>query len=91
MKTTMLAAALSLLLAGGLFAESPPTDTIARDVRNAQHDIEDLTARLSKIEARLDTIEARLGTTFRPPSPFDTVERRLDDLEKDMQDLKRRR
>ena len=91
MKTMMLAATLSLLLAGGVFAESPPDDAVTRDVRNLQHDIEDLTARLNKIEDRLDTVEARLGRTFRAPSPFDNVERRLDDLEKDVQDRKRRR
>ncbi len=91
MKTIMVAAAVALLLAGGAWADSPAAEPWVREVRSVQRDVEDLTARLNKIESRLETIEARLGTTYRPPSPFDTMERRLDSIEKDVDDLKRRR
>ncbi len=30
-----------------------------------------------------------MGESFQPPSPFNTVERRLDDLEQDVDRLKR--
>ena len=56
---------------------------LAEDLREAQDQIADL-------RKRLDEVEQRLGETYRPVSPFDTVERRLEDLEKDVEDLQRR-
>ena len=44
----------------------------------------------STVSRRIAALEQRLGETYRPVSPFDTVERRLEDLEKDVEDLKRR-
>jgi uncharacterized protein YlxW (UPF0749 family) len=67
-------------------ASAPPDRRIAdlaEDLREAQNRIADL-------QKRLDEVEGRLGDSYRAVSPFDTVERRLEDLEKDVQDLKRR-
>ena len=61
----------------------PRIADVAADLQEAQDQIADL-------RKRLDEVEQRLGETYRPVSPFDTVERRLEDLEKDVEDLKRR-
>ena len=46
--------------------------------------------KIADLQNRLDTVEKRLGESYRAVSPFDTVERRLDDIEKDIDSLKRR-
>ena len=61
----------------------PRIADVAADLQEVQDQIADL-------RKRLDEVEQRLGETYRPVSPFDTVERRLEDLEKDVEDLKRR-
>ena len=90
MKSIFIAAMLALTFAAtaGLAQTAPPaasadTEDLAARLQDAQDKIADL-------EKRLDTVEQRLGESYRPPSPFDTIERRLDDLEKDVDDLKGR-
>ncbi|HRT04444.1 MAG TPA: hypothetical protein P5204_01985 [Kiritimatiellia bacterium] len=90
----------ALALAGAVAAPAaPPAPAASPAAAPAPQDsrIADLTEDLQKaqgqiadLQKRLDEVEQRLGETYRPISPFDTVERRLEDLEKDVQDLKRR-
>ena len=60
---------------------SPATNREMQDLtdqlRNAKDQIADL-------EKRLDEVEKRLGETYRASSPFNTIERRLEDLEKEL-------
>jgi hypothetical protein len=58
-------------------------EEIASRLRQAGEDLADL-------QKRVEEIEQRLGDSFRSHSPFDTIERRLKDLEDDVDDLKRR-
>jgi len=46
-------------------------------------------ADLEALEERLAAVEERLGEANRFRSPMDTIERRLEDLEEDLEDLKR--
>lgn len=93
MKTCLLAGGLALALAVTVCAIDPPPVTLAsldREVQNLTDQLRDATGKIASLQERLDTVENRLGDSFRPISPFDTVERRLDDIEKDIGDLKRR-
>ena len=61
-----------------------------RRIADLAEDLQAAQDRIADLQKRLDEVEQRLGETYRPISPFDTVERRLEDIEKDVQDLKRR-
>ena len=94
MKTILLAALLALTLALPLWAEDPqpaPTPDLDRTVKELTAQLQTATQDLAELQKRLDTVEKRLGESYRGVSSFNTVERRLDDLQKDVDDLKRRR
>jgi predicted RNase H-like nuclease (RuvC/YqgF family) len=80
-------------LAGTAWAIDPVPATLEslnREVQGLTDQLRETTDKIAALQDRLDTVEKRLGETYRAPSPFDTVERRLEDLEKDVGDLKRR-
>jgi predicted nucleic acid-binding Zn-ribbon protein len=94
MKTAILAALLALSLAAPLWADEPKPltiDDLNRTVQELTVQLKTSTQDVADLQKRLDTIEKRLGESYRGVSSFNTVERRLDDLQKDVDDLKRRR
>lgn len=90
----------ALALAGAVAAQSAPPAPAApaaaapapqdRRIADLAEDLQEAQGRIADLQKRLDEVEQRLGETYRPISPFDTVERRLEDIEKDVEDLKRR-
>ena len=94
MKNFLLAGCIMLAptaTAWAIDAPPPTLESLDRDVQTLSNQLRDTTDKISALQDRLDTIEKRLGESFQAPSPFDTVERRLDDLLKDVDDLKSRR
>jgi chaperonin cofactor prefoldin len=87
--------ALILLLAAGTalaqtIAPTPPTiESLDREVDELSLQLRTANEQVADLRERVDTLEKRLGETYRPISPFDTVERRLDDLQKDLDRLAR--
>ena len=90
MKNLFVAASLVWACAAGGAAEPAPAPAAAADLQNLAERVQDAQDELTDLRKRVAEIEDRLGETYRPVTPFDTVERRLDDLEKDVEDLKRR-
>lgn len=92
MKSTFIAAMLALTFAAtaGFAQTAPPAAPPGPDLEDLAARLQDAQDKIADLEKRLDTVEQRLGESYRPPSPFDTIERRLDDLEKDVDDLKGR-
>lgn len=88
MKTTLCIVLLALGLAAGTRAVEPaPAAPAGREVQDLTADLRRAEDRLKDLEARLEKVEKRLGDTYQLPTPFNTIERRLEDIEKD---LKRR-
>ncbi len=91
MKNLFVAASLVWACAAAAGAAEPaPAPAAAADLQNLAARVQDAQDELADLRKRVAEIEDRLGETYRPVTPFDTVERRLDDLEKDVEDLKRR-
>jgi hypothetical protein len=93
MKIHILSACFGLALAAVAAAVEPAPPTVAsldRDIAELSNRLRDSADRIADLQKRLETVEQRLGESYRGSSPFDTVERRLDDLEKDVDGLKRR-
>jgi len=91
MKNLFVAASLAwACAASGGAAEPAPAPAAADDLQNLAARVQDAQDELADLRKRVAEIEDRLGETYRPVTPFDTVERRLDDLEKDVENLKRR-
>ena len=94
MKYFILSAGLALALAAAAGAVEPAPPTVAsldRDVRELVAGLRAAQEQIAALEKNLAAVEKRLGDSYGRGSPFDTVERRLDDLEKDVKDLQRRR
>ena len=94
MKIFVLAAVLALALAAAAGAVEPAPPTVAsldRDIQDLSTRLRDAAGRIAELRQSLAAVEKRLGESYRNVSPFDTVERRLEELEKDVDDLKRRR
>lgn len=93
MKTYLLFGCLALSLAataGALEPTPPTTGSLDRDIQGISTRLREAVNQIDDLQKRLDTVEKRLGETYRAPSPFDSVERRLGDLEKNVDNLKRR-
>ena len=93
MKTNVLIFALALAGAVASPAAEPAPAPVSapqdRRLADLAEDLQEAQDRIADLQKRLDEVEQRLGVSFRPVSPFDTVERRLEDLEKDVDSLKR--
>ena len=93
MKTNVLIFALALAGAVASPAAEPAPAPVSapqdRRLADLAEDLQEAQDRIADLQKRLDEVELRLGDSFRPVSPFDTVERRLEDLEKDVDSLKR--
>ena len=90
MKTILLSALLTLGLAAAVAAAEPTPPTVEALAAANQDLADELKAaqdQLKDLESRLKNVEQRLGESFQPVSPFNTIERRLEDIEND---LKRR-
>ena len=93
MKTLILSGWLALALATltlAIDAPPPAGPPTAQDAQDFAEQLRSATEKIADLQNRLDTVEKRLGESYRAVSPFDTVERRLDDIEKDIDSLKRR-
>lgn len=67
----------------------PSLQSVDRDLDDLADRIRDVQDRIAAVETRIDEIEKRLGQSFGPSTPFNTVERRLDDIEDEIDRLKR--
>ena len=93
MKTFLLAGCLALALTASAWAIDPvpaTLDSLDREVQALTDQLRETTDKIGALQTRLDTVEQRLGESFQAPSPFNTVERRLEDLEKAVGNLKSR-
>lgn len=94
MKISILIAALALACGPAAWASesasAPTVEDVARQVRNLSEELQETQDQLADFQKRLDVVEQRLGDTYRPPSPFDTIEKRLEDLEDELGGRKRR-
>lgn len=72
---------------------TPQTPATVEQVQTVQWRLDQfsqqLAERLKAIESALEKITQRLGDTFRPTTPFNTMERRLEDLEKRLDRVER--
>ena len=90
MKIYLALFSLALGLAAGASAvePQPPTvESLAAEIQDLTDELRSAQDQIKNLESRLGTVEQRLGDSFQPVSPFNTIERRLDDIE---DDLKRR-
>ena len=92
MKNSILIAALALAFVSAAGAAEPvsPPAASASAVEELSDQLQEAQAQIADLEKRLDVVEQRLGDTYQPPTPFDTIEKRLEDVEEDLDDLKRR-
>ena len=65
----------------------PNEKALAAEIQDLTDELRSAQDQIKNLESRLGTVEQRLGDSFQPVSPFNTIERRLDDIE---DDLKRR-
>ncbi len=71
--------------AGAVEPAAPaPATTMTRDIQDLSDELRTVRDRIADLEKRMDEIEKRLGETYRASSPFNTIERRLEDLEKEL-------
>lgn len=71
-------------------AEQPSTTEQIQSLQSRlQQWSQQLSEKLQALEGAVERINKRLGETFRAPSPFDTIERRIEDLGKKMDRLER--
>ena len=94
MKNSILIAALAMafIWAAGAAEPVPPPAASAsvRAVEELSDQLQDAREQIADLEKRLAVVEQRLGDSFQPPRPFDTIEKRLEDIEEGLDDLKRR-
>lgn len=90
MKILILSAGLALALAAAAGAQEPApvtVDRVRQDVQELEDQLQQATAAIESLQERLAAVEKQLGEPPRFGSSLDTVESRLEDLEKE---LKRR-
>jgi tetrahydromethanopterin S-methyltransferase subunit G len=82
---------MAALAAGASAAEpaAPSPTALDREIGDLTDQVRRNADQLADLLERVDRLERRMGESFQSPSPFNTVERRLDDLEKDVDRLKR--
>ena len=92
MKKSIVIAALALAFVSAAGATEPvsPPAASGRAVEDLADQLEKVQDQVADLEKRLDVVERRLGDTYQAPSPFDTIEKRLEAVEEDLDDLKRR-
>jgi tetrahydromethanopterin S-methyltransferase subunit G len=77
------------LTAGAAEPAAPSPTALDREIGDLTDQVRRNADQLADLLERVDRLEQRMGESFQSPSPFNTVERRLDDLEKDVDRLKR--
>jgi len=87
MKTLILVGTLFLAISTAAIAKEPQAPTIASldaevDVLTGQ--LREAQEEIRSLKDRLATVEDRLGDSFGGSSPFNTIERRLDELEREV-------
>lgn len=82
---------MAALTAGASAAEpaEPSLAALDREIGDLSDQVRKMRDQMADVLERVDRLERRMGESFQAPSPFNTVERRLDDLEKDVDRLKR--
>ena len=91
MNKILTVALLAMLTASAGIAQTgePTLATLNRDLRELSERVRKDRDQMTDLLERVTRLEQRMGDSYRAPSPFTTVERRLDDLEKDVNRLKR--
>ena len=88
MKITILFGCLALAwtaAAGAVEPSAPvPPATMTRDIQDLSDQLREAKDQIADLEKRMNEIEKRLGDTYRASTPFNTIERRLEDLEKEL-------
>ena len=77
------------LTAGAAEPAAPSPTALDREIGELSDQVRKMRDQMTDVLERVDRLERRMGESFQSPSPFNTVERRLDDLEKDVDRLKR--
>ena len=77
------------LTAGAAEPAAPSPTALDREIGELSDQVRKMRDQMTDVLERVDRLERRMGESFQAPSPFNTVERRLDDLEKDVDRLKR--
>lgn len=77
------------LTAGAAEPAAPSPTALDREIGDLTDQVRRNADQLADLLERVDRLEQRMGESFQSPSPFNTVERRLDDLEQDVDRLKR--
>ena len=77
------------LTAGAAEPAAPSPTALDREIGDLTDQVRRNADQLADLLERVDRLERRMGESFQSPSPFNTVERRLDDLEQDVDRLKR--
>ena len=92
MKNPIWIAALALAFVSAAGAAEPvsPPAASAGTVEELSDQLQEAQEQIADLEKRLGVVEQRLGDTYQTPTPFDTIEKRLEDVEEDLDDLKRR-
>ncbi len=86
MKTLLLVGSLTLALAlsAGAIEPQPPTiKSLDAEVGKLTQQLREAAEQIRTLQERLNKVEDRLGESFGGSSSFNTIERRLDDLERD--------
>jgi len=85
MKTLILAGSLLLAVSITTLAVEPQAPTLASldvEVGSLTVQLREAQEEIRSLKERLATVEDRLGESFGGSSPFNTIERRLEDLER---------
>lgn len=91
MKPILITILLALILAPAAPAvePAPPSlESLGQEIDELRSQLRNARDQLDELQRSVDVIEERLGDSFRPPSPFNTIERRLEELEKDVDRLR---
>jgi len=84
-KALFIAGSLALALAvsaGAIEPQAPSMETLDTEVQDLTDQLREATEEIHSLQERVREIEDRLGDSFGSISPFDTIERRLEELER---------
>jgi len=75
--------ALALVISVGAIEPQPPSlKTLDAEVHDLTGQLREAHEQIRTLQEQVKEIEDRLGESFRNTSPFDTIERRLEELER---------
>ena len=71
--------------AGALEPVENSSPSVIREMQDLSDQLRSAKDQMADLEKRLDAVERRLGETYRASTPFNTIERRLEDIEKELE------